>query len=33
MSIKNLIKYDYKEFDFSGKKAGIGVLETTNPSY
>ncbi|MDD2907267.1 MAG: manganese-dependent inorganic pyrophosphatase [Candidatus Gracilibacteria bacterium] len=29
----DLIKYDYKEFDFSGTKAGIGTLETTNPNY
>ncbi|MDD3793611.1 MAG: manganese-dependent inorganic pyrophosphatase [Candidatus Gracilibacteria bacterium] len=29
----DLIKYDYKEFDFSGTKAGVGTLETTNPNY
>lgn len=33
MEIEKVIKYDYKEFDFNGKKAGIGTLETTNPSY
>ncbi|NVP17425.1 manganese-dependent inorganic pyrophosphatase [Candidatus Gracilibacteria bacterium] len=29
----DLIKYDYKEFDFNGTKAGVGTLETTNPNY
>ena len=33
MEIEKVIKYDYKEFDFNGKKAGIGTLETTNPDY
>jgi manganese-dependent inorganic pyrophosphatase len=33
MDIEKVIKYDYKEFDFNGKKAGIGTLETTNPNY
>jgi manganese-dependent inorganic pyrophosphatase len=33
MEIEKVIKYDYKEFDFNGKKAGIGTLETTNPHY
>ncbi|MFK7780122.1 MAG: manganese-dependent inorganic pyrophosphatase [Candidatus Gracilibacteria bacterium] len=33
ISIEDLIKYDYKEFDFNGTKAGVGTLETTNPSY
>ncbi len=33
MEIEKVIKYDYKEFDFNGKKAGIGTLETTNPNY
>jgi manganese-dependent inorganic pyrophosphatase len=33
MEIEKVIKYDYKEFDFNGKKAGIGTLETTNPAY
>lgn len=29
----DLIKYDYKEFDFNWKKAGVWTLETTNPNY
>ncbi|MCP4523977.1 MAG: manganese-dependent inorganic pyrophosphatase [Candidatus Gracilibacteria bacterium] len=33
MEIEKVIKYDYKEFDFNGTKAGIGTLETTNPGY
>lgn len=33
MAVEKVIKYDYKEFDFNGKKAGIGTLETTNPGY
>lgn len=33
ISIEDLIKYDYKEFVFNGKKIGVGTLETTNPSY
>jgi manganese-dependent inorganic pyrophosphatase len=33
ISVIDLIKYDYKEFDFNGTKAGIWTLETTNPSY
>lgn len=33
MEIEKVIKYDYKEFDFNGKKSGIGTLETTNPDY
>ena len=24
---------DFKTFNFSGKKVGIGVMETTSPSY
>ncbi len=32
MKTKDLIVRDYKEFDFSGKKVGIGVYETTDPS-
>lgn len=28
---KDLIIVDYKNFDFSGKKTGIGVFETVNP--
>ncbi len=33
MEIEKVIKYDYKEFDFNWKKAGIWTLETTNPWY
>jgi manganese-dependent inorganic pyrophosphatase len=33
MAIEKVIKYDYKEFDFNGTKAGIWTLETTNPGY
>jgi len=33
ISIENLIKIDYKEFDFNWTKAGIGTIETTNPAY
>jgi len=33
MPAEELIKYDYKEFQFNSTKAGIGTLETTNPSY
>ncbi|MDQ7009315.1 MAG: manganese-dependent inorganic pyrophosphatase [Candidatus Gracilibacteria bacterium] len=33
MEIEKVVKYDYKEFDFNGIKAGIGTLETTNPGY
>jgi len=33
MPVQELIKYDYKEFNFNWKKAWIGTLETTNPSY
>ncbi len=33
MQIEKVIKYDYKEFDFSGLKAGVWTLETTNPWY
>ena len=33
MEVEKLIKYDYKEFDFNWKKAGIWTLETTNPAY
>lgn len=31
--VENLIKLDYKIFDFNGKKFGIGFMETTNPNY
>jgi len=33
MEIEKVIKYDYKEFNFNWKKAGIWTLETTNPWY
>lgn len=33
MSIEKLVKLDYKEFNFNGKKYGVGVMETTDPNY
>lgn len=33
ISVEELIKIDYKEFDLNGKKAWIGTIETTNPNY
>jgi len=33
IKIKDLIKYDYKEFVLNWKKVGVGTLETTNPWY
>ncbi|EKE28339.1 MAG: hypothetical protein ACD_3C00073G0001, partial [uncultured bacterium (gcode 4)] len=33
ITIEELIKLDYKEFDFNWKKAWIGTVETTNPGY
>jgi len=33
ISVEDLIKYDYKEFELNWKKVGIGTLETTNPGY
>jgi len=33
IEVKELIKYDYKEFVFNWKKVGVGTLETTNPWY
>jgi len=33
VDVKKMIKMDYKEFEFGGAKYGIGVIETTNPSY
>lgn len=33
ISIEELIKIDYKEFDFNWTKAWIGTIETTNPGY
>ena len=33
ISIEDLIKYDYKEFEINWKKLWIWTLETTNPNY
>ncbi len=33
ISAEKIIRMDYKEFEFNGKKFGIGVMETTNPDY
>ena len=33
MKVEDLIKYDYKEFNFNWIKAWVGTLETTNPWY
>ena len=33
ISIEDLIKYDYKEFEVNSKKIGVWTLETTNPWY
>jgi len=33
MSAKDVVKYDYKEFEVNWTKAWIGTLETTNPNY
>jgi len=33
MPILEVIQYDYKIFELSGKKCWIGTLETTNPGY
>jgi manganese-dependent inorganic pyrophosphatase len=33
MPILDVIQYDYKVFELSGKNIGIGSLETTNPAY
>lgn len=33
ISIEDLIKYDYKEFNLNWVKCWIGTLETTNPEY
>ncbi len=33
ISIEDLIKYDYKEFEVAWKKLGVWSLETVNPSY
>lgn len=33
IDVEKLIKMDYKEYEFMGKKYGVGVIETTNPEY
>ncbi len=33
MPVKELIQYDYKNFEFWDTKIGVWTLETTNPSY
>ena len=33
MPVEEIIKLDYKVFDFGGKSYGIGVMETTNKDY
>lgn len=33
LSTEELVRLDYKNFDFSGHKFGIGVMETTNASF
>jgi manganese-dependent inorganic pyrophosphatase len=33
VSTEDLVKMDYKNFDFSGHKFGIGVMETTNKDF
>lgn len=33
ISTEDLIRLDYKEFDFGGEKYGIGVMETTNVDF
>lgn len=33
MDIQKIITLDYKEFNISNKKIGVGVMETTNPAY
>lgn len=33
MSVEDIIKLDYKVFEFGGKNYGIGVMETTNKDY
>lgn len=33
ISVEELIKIDYKEFEFNSIKAWIGTVETTNPAY
>jgi len=33
MNVEEIIKLDYKVFDFGGKNYGIGVMETTNKNF
>jgi manganese-dependent inorganic pyrophosphatase len=33
LSTEEIIKLDYKEFEFGGEKYGIGVMETTNKDF
>lgn len=33
MPAKDIVKYDYKEFEVNWSKLGVGTLETTNPWY
>lgn len=33
MSVEDIIKLDYKVFEFGGKNYGLGVMETTNKDY
>lgn len=33
MPVKDLIQYDYKNFEFENLKIGVWTLETTNPAY
>lgn len=33
IDVEELIKLDYKVFEFAGKNYGIGVMETTSPQY
>ena len=33
MPVEQILMLDYKEFDFNGTLMGIGVMETTSPSY
>jgi len=33
LSIEELVALDYKEYDFNGRKYGLGVMETTNIKY
>ena len=33
LSTEELVRLDYKEFDFSGHKFGVGMMETTNKNF